>query len=378
MSGRDATLLLLTDEWNSGTEVRGCPFTAAPSMLTAKRPALRRFLLIDRELRAARYPNTAQLAALAETNERTIRRDLDFLRDEHRAPIVFNRTRRGWEYASPTYRLPALIMTEGELVSLFMAGQILRQVRGTPYETELVRAFQKLTDFLPDEITVNWQTVEAAQSFHQSVTTLQDIDTFRRLANAVLNRRQLRIRYWTASRDVESERVVDPWHLACLDGGDWYLIGYCHTRKARRMFVPARIREIAETGLDFAIPADFHIADVFAGAFKVVNDDSLPLQTVRLRFADSVAKWVREKVWHPSQKTDTDADGRLIVEFTLRSLIEVQRWILSWGSDCDVLGPLTLRDEIHRQAAGILRQKARPLSEAARLTRTRAARRRSG
>src|SRR5687768_738631 len=125
-------------------------------MLTAKRPALRRLLVIDRELRTAASPSTPHLAELPETNEPTIRPDLDFLRDELRAPIVFRRARNGWEYETKTYRLPALIMTEGELLALYMAGQILRQVRGTPYEAELLRAFKKLTDFLPDEVSVNW------------------------------------------------------------------------------------------------------------------------------------------------------------------------------------------------------------------------------
>jgi len=347
-------------------------------MLTAKRPALRRFLLIDRELRSGACPSTERLAEVTETNERTIRRDLDFIRDEFRAPIVYRRGRKGWEYESKTYRLPALIMSEGELVSLFMAGQILRQVRGTPYEAELAQAFRKLSDFLPDEISVNWNVIEAAQSFHQSVTTLQDIETFRKLANAVLNRRQLRIRYWTASRDAESERTVDPWHLACLDGGDWYLIGYCHSRRARRMFVPARIREISETGEDFEVPAEFRIADVFDGAFKVVNDESQPLQTVRLRFTEAVAKRVREKVWHPSQRIVPDKHNGLVLEFELRSMVEVQRWILTWGSACEVLAPIELRDAIHREAAGILKQKSRPIGDTLRRSRVRIDRRRSG
>lgn len=322
-------------------------------MLTAKKPAFRRLWTIDQALRAKTYPTADRLAALTEVDAKTIRRDLISLRDDHHAPVEYNPAKRGWEYTCDTFRLPAVIITEGELLALFLAGQTLRQSHGAPYEADLQRAFRKLAEFLPDEVSIRWETLEQAQSFHQTVTTLHDIETFRRLADAVLHRRQLRIRYWTASRDAESERTIDPYHLACVDG-EWYLIAWCHSRRDRRMFAPGRIRELAETGESFALPDDFHVADFFDGTFRVVADAGRPLQTVRLRFAPSAAKYIREKVYHPSQSVQAHPDGGLTLQFSLRSLTEVRRWIMSWGSECEVLEPAELRSDIHQQAAAIL------------------------
>lgn len=324
-------------------------------MLTAKRPALRRLWTIDRELRAKKYPTADRLAELTEVDAKTIRRDLNSLRDDHQAPVAFNRGKRGWEYTCDTFRLPAVIITEGELVAMFLAGQTLRQSHGAPYEADLQRAFRKLAEFLPDEVSIRWETLEQAQSFHQTVTTLHDVEIFRRLADAVLHRRQLRIRYWTASREEETARTIDPWHLACVDG-EWYLIAWCHSRQARRMFAPGRIREMTETGETFVVPDDFHIAEVFDGTFRVVTDDGQPLRTVRLRFAPSAAKYVREKVFHASQSAEADSDGGLTLQLSLRSLTEVRRWIMSWGSECEVLEPAELRADIHREAAALLAQ----------------------
>lgn len=331
-------------------------------MITAKRPALRRLYLIDRELHAQRYPSADKLAALAEVNHQTIRRDLDYLRDQLHAPVSFNHAKNGWEYTEPTYRLPAVIITEGELLAMFLAGQSLRQAQGAPYEADLQRALRKLTELLPEEISVHWDTIEQAHSFHQTVTTLQDIDTFRRLADAVLQRKQLRLRYWTASREEETERVVDPWHLASING-DWYLIGWCHERQARRMFAPGRIRELTETGAAFTVPEDFHIAEFFDGTFKVVTDNTAPLQTVRLRFAPSAAKYIREKVWHVSQTLQSDPDGGVTITLQLRSLIEVRRFVMSWGSECTVIQPAELREDIRQEAAAILEQTAAAVVE---------------
>jgi len=328
-------------------------------MFTAKRPALRRLSIIDRHLRERRYPTASQLAAEAEVDVKTIRRDLEMLRDIYHAPVHFNREQQGWEYTEETYHLPAVIITEGELVALFLASQTLQMAQGTSHADDLQRAIQKLSEFLPDKVSLHWQALDQMQSFRQTVTTLHDIDIFRELADAVLHSRQLCIRYWTASRDAETERIVDPYHLACVDGS-WYLLAYCHKRQAVRMFSPGRIRGLKQTGETFTRPADFQIGDFFDGTFKVVSESTRPLQKVRLKFAPAAAKYIREKIWHVTQHLESLADGSVILEMSLRSLIEVRRWVLSWGSECEVLHPAELSADIRREAAAILKQATAP------------------
>lgn len=319
---------------------------------TAKRPTLRRLIIIDRELRNCTYPTADRLAELTEVDTKTIRRDLDLLRDDYRAPIEFNRARKGWEYTCKTYRLPAMVTTEGELLAMFLASQTLGHATGTPYEEDLRRAVQKLADLLPDEISFRWQTVTQAHSFRQTVTTQHDLEVFRQLADAVLHRRQLQLRYYTASRNVETSRTLDPWHLSCIDG-DWFLIAWCHERKSLRTFSPARIRELSLTGQTFDVQ-EFNVDDFFAGTFKVIRDDRAAMQVVKLRFAPSAAKYICEKTWHTSQKLQPEPDGSLLVEMMLGSLIEVRRWILSWGCECEVLEPAALRADILREATAML------------------------
>jgi predicted DNA-binding transcriptional regulator YafY len=321
---------------------------------SAKRPALRRLFTIDRELREQQFPTAGRLAELCEVNIKTIERDLAYLRDQYLAPVEYCRKRRGWRYSEPTYRLPAVLITEGELVALFLAGQLLGQHRGTPYEAALARTIEKLADLLPDEVSVQWASVEQAHSFRSSVTSLADVELFRKLADCVIRRKQIRVRYWTASREAETERVIDPWHLTLVDG-EWFLIGFCRLRNAERMFAPGRIRELVETGETFEVPASFSPARYFEGTFRVIRgDETAPRKTVRLRFGPGAARYVREKLHHPSQILTELADGWLEAQFTLGTLLEVKRWILNWGAECEVLEPADLREELVREAAAML------------------------
>lgn len=232
---------------------------------------------------------------------------------------------------------------------MFIAGSLLGEHRGTPYHQSLKSALTRLADLLPDQISISWETIEQAHSARNSVASRHDLDLFRRLADAVLHHHQIRIVYWSAGRDEVTERVVDPWHLTCVDG-DWYVIGWCHLRKERRMFAPSRIRKLESTGEDFTVPNDFHAADFFSGTFRVVQDAGTPLRTIRLQFAPTAAKYVREKIWNESQTLSPTADGGVILELKLHSLVEIRRWVLSWGSECRVLEPTELRDDMQSEA----------------------------
>lgn len=319
-------------------------------MRTAKRPLLRRLLIYDSELRYGSFPTVERLARLTESVPKTVRRDLAYLRHDFGAPVAYHRECNGWHYTEPTYRFSAVMVTEGELPALFLDSQALQQYAGTPFEHNLRRAISKLGQLLPDEISLQGSDIQQTHSFRQSVTSLHDIDIFRRLAEAVLQRKQLHLTYWTASRDALTEWIVDPWHLSCIEG-EWFMVGWCHLRQAPRMFAPTRIRSLDLTGQTITIPDDFRINDFLEGSFRVIRDHNLPLQTVRLRFEPSAAKYIREKIWHPSQVLHSESDGSVTLELTLRSFIEVRRWVLSWGSACEVLEPLSLRADISREAA---------------------------
>ena len=99
----------------------------------ATRPPLKRMKVIDQALRAGRWPTDKSLAAELEADPRTIRRDLEFMRDQLQAPIKFSRAQRGYYYSDHTYRLPFLQLSEGELISLFLAERMMQQFRGTPF-----------------------------------------------------------------------------------------------------------------------------------------------------------------------------------------------------------------------------------------------------
>ena len=307
------------------------------STLIQKRPPIRRLAHIDRRLRDDPPPTATQLAAELAVSPRTIYRDVDCLRLDLGAPILYDPTRGGYRYSESTFRLPPFTLTEGELVALFLAERTFRQYRGTPYENDIARLFRKLVTLLPDEITIDVARLDSLYSFRPVATSLQDVETFRTLAAAVLERRRLRVAYYTATRDEVTEREIDPYHLANV-AGEWYLFAHCHYRHDVLVFRPDRIRSIRPTRHTFDRPVDFTPSRHLDSALGVYSDEGEPRKIV-LEFDEFAARFIREKIWHASQTLEERRGGKLRLTLHLSSFVEIQRFALSWGAHCKAIAP---------------------------------------
>ena len=69
--------------------------------------------------------------------------------------------------------------------------------------------------------------------------------------------------------------------------------------------------------------------------------------------AKQIADFIREKKWHTSQQLKNLSNGSVELTLRLSSLIEVQRWILSWAGNAEVIAPLELRDAVRLAGARI-------------------------
>lgn len=322
-------------------------FSLANIVKVVSRPALVRLAVIDRRLRDGRWPNASTLANELEVTPRTIHRDFDFLRDHYNAPLTFDPQHNGYYYSDPDFRLPYLSVSEGEYLALFLAERLVQEYRSTPYAEDLHRLFDKITTLLTDPITIDLRHIAGSFSFHHTRYAADTLEIMRQLHVAIHRCQRLDISYKSMTRSEPTWRAIDPYHLASL-GGDWYLIAYCCQRKRILMFVPSRIQGLREIGKTFERPQDFNVNDYLKGAFRKVRGDG-PVQAVQIRFTASAARYVRERVWHPTQELQEHEDGTLTLTFRVSHLVEVKRWALSFGADCEVLGPANLKSEIERE-----------------------------
>src|SRR5262245_50739364 len=105
---------------------------------------LEKVFWIELQIRNNLYPNTAKIAEHFEVSQKTAQRTLDFMRDRLRMPIAYSAENRGWYYTEPYFALPAIEMTEGDLVAILLAKRLARQYRGTAIGQQVEEAFAKV------------------------------------------------------------------------------------------------------------------------------------------------------------------------------------------------------------------------------------------
>ncbi|MGP8020150.1 MAG: helix-turn-helix transcriptional regulator [Limisphaerales bacterium] len=294
------------------------------------------------------------MARVIEVATKTIHRDIEFMRDRLNLPIEFNPARNGYHYTEEVSAFPTMQITEGELFALVVAEKALQQYRGTSFEKPLLSAIKKMEQALPDTISLNLADIEQTISFRTRAEPILDLKIFDVLAKAVSERRQLELAYRKPGQPKGESRVVDPYHLANING-EWFLFAYDHARKDIRTFVPARIRSVRPTGSTFERSQKFSLEERLRDSFGVHSGEGE--YDVVIRFNSHAADYVREKKWHESQQLRELKGGGVELRMKLSGLLEVERWILSWGGDAKVLRPRELAEAVRKAAEAILKQR---------------------
>jgi proteasome accessory factor B len=308
-------------------------------------------LRIHQLLQSGKFPNASTLAREIEVATKTIHRDIEFMRDRLNLPIEFNSTRNGYFYTEEVSAFPNVQITEGEIFALVVAEKALQQYRGTSFEKPLLSAIKKMEQSLPDTISLNLADIEQTISFRTRAEPILDLKIFDALAKAVAQRKQLELHYRKPGEKKSEARIIDPYHLANVNG-EWFLFAFDHSRKDIRKFVPARIQKIEPTGKTFERSKKFSLEKELRDSFGVHSGEG-EFEVV-IRFNARAADYIREKKWHESQQLRELKNGGVELKLKLSSLVEIERWILSWGGDAKVLKPRELAESVQKSAKRIL------------------------
>ncbi|MBL7077002.1 MAG: WYL domain-containing protein [Kiritimatiellae bacterium] len=318
------------------------------------KPQYRRLLFIDREIRKGRFPNCRSLAEAWEVSSKTVQRDIDYLRYELNAPIDYDAAQFGFFYTEPSYRMPAISISESDLFAVCVAEQALRAFRNTPLHERLLSVFNKIEDSLPDRISVHPAWLDSRVTvFAEPITTIRP-EVWETIAVAMRENRQLTIRYASVGQE-PSVRTIDPYHLVS-HRGEWYVIAYCHRSEGIRTFAVSRALTATLEASTFDLPEQYDEQALAREQFGIRWDAKE--HAVAIHFDAKAAPYIRERTWHPEQTLRNAADNGVEIRFRTRHLQEVRDWVLSWGSHAHPLKPKTLVTMVKDELSAALAQYA--------------------
>lgn len=237
------------------------------------------------------------------------------------------------------YHLPPIALTDGELSALTACLFVLQD--RFAFSQPLRLALLSLAQGRPE-------VLEAATAPPVAVATATGGAVAAHLAkleDAVAQGKTVTFTYYAIERDETLPRTVDPYGLM-LVSDEWYLVGFCHLRRAIRTFRLSRIRSTVRYATraahDFEPPARFALREYLDRApwqLGPTDDEA----TVRI--SPAMAWWV-EAHFATAGVVGQLPDGGLLYRTRYASGERLGAWALQLGEDAEVLSPPKLRDLI--------------------------------
>jgi predicted DNA-binding transcriptional regulator YafY len=293
-------------------------------------------------LEGRRYWPGSELAERLQVSARTLRRDVDRLR-ELGYPIQAQRgVDGGYQLAAGT-ALPPLVVDDEEAVALAVGLQVAAQggVEGTAEAS--MRALAKVIQVMPARLRRRVEALSAATvpaSWGSSGQAAVDPAILTTAAMACRDTERLRFSYTAASGE-QTDRHVEPHRLVLL-GRRWYLVGYDLTRQDWRSFRLDRLTGPGGTGARFR-PRELPAADAAAFVQAGIGRATAVYEVEAL--VDAPAETVRER--HGRYATvEAVSETRSRIRMTIDQLEWPMMLLGSLGVEFEVISPPELLDQV--------------------------------
>jgi predicted DNA-binding transcriptional regulator YafY len=256
------------------------------------------------------------------------------------------------------FHLPPIAFTDKELAALQTALSLLDGEFA--YAEPLRLALQQITWGRPSPLRAPEQRsvalgITASAGGHDLSARLAKVET------AIFRNKTIVFDYYTMERDEVGSRRLDPYHLL-FQGGQFYLLGYAHERKAIRVFRLSRIRGkvsyATKAEHDFHRPADFDPRGYASRADWQLGEES---GVAEILISERIAWQIERHFGRYGEIRDADSqidgahpgtsveDGDKVFLTSYSSARGIVSWVFGLGVHARLLGPDELTSEFQRR-----------------------------
>jgi proteasome accessory factor B len=240
-------------------------------------------------------------------------------------------------------RHETITLTTAQMIALSLSARVFDFLRGTGLKEDLDDVFAKLEatlkrkDFVAAR-NLDRKIFDVNEAPHIYAERLEDVND---IVTALLREERLRVRHDSVGR-ARIAFVVEPYTLLVYKKG-LYLVAFSQHHQSRRTFALDGFREVDWLKGDrFEYPLDYHPKQLTGGGFGLIP--GAPTR-VRVFFKQKVARFVRRRQWHPTQRIH-NVEGGIELTMDVGGSTEVASWVLGFGDQAVVLEPASLREDV--------------------------------
>ena len=275
---------------------------------------------------------------------RTIKRDIAFLRNGMGYHIDTIRG-QGYFLQASNEVLP-LTFTKEELQALCLGQELFSPFEGTHFGDAIEQVYKKISRIYQKNVNVEnekIQRLENAFLIHTGPIRRYDSkkEIIKKLFDAILEQTEIELRYPFDDNLTGAILLVQP-HKLIIYKESFYLLGI-HKGKSSsgfRTYLIDRIIDVTVTDRKFKPKNTSNYEKDLDDSFGILVYGEK--KTVRILFDNGIAKYLQERVWHPSQKFKQLRNG-LQMEMDILVNEEVAAWLKGFGAAVKKVEPKELR-----------------------------------
>ena len=289
------------------------------------------YILLNKKTTTAK-----ELSERFEVSVRTIYRDIDILSSAG-IPVYASQGKGGGISLLEDYVLNKSVLSQEEQNEILFALQSLTVTQNP--ETD--RVLSKLSNLFNKSVT-NWIEVDLSPWGSDQNKRCE----FTILKNAILNHQIIEFTYFNSSGE-KSTRKVEPLKLI-FKVNAWYLQGFCLTKDEYRTFKTSRMYNVE-------ITQEFFTARTAGGLFVSKKEqNSQKWIHMQLKIAPQGTYRVFDEF--AEKEITKNQDGSFTVSTSLPESEWLFHYILSFGTDIEVLAPQYIREMIAVKLDEIIRK----------------------
>lgn len=279
-------------------------------------------------------------------SRKTVYNDLDALMEAN-VPIYSEKGPSGearWMLSSSAKK-KTVTLASGQVMPLELARLALSFLEGTDLYDQISMIIDKLSEGATP-ITkkhIHDLSKKVAIVPYGPKSYLNKADVLNDILTGLVHDQLVDIRYRSAEGKL-SKHTIEPLSLV-LYREALYLIANSRTfRGLRFSFAIDRITSSNwRKGEHFTYPSDYSPSDQLQGAFGLISGEPEKVEVV---FDAEQANYVCERRWHPTQKFEPLADGRIKMTMKVSASYDIFLWLVGHTGAFEVISPPALRQQV--------------------------------
>lgn len=289
-------------------------------------------------------------------SRRTIQADLQMMRSDklgYFAPIVVV-DKKYYTYEDPTYSITNIPLSDGDLVRMNQAVDVLKQFKGFSHFTALNEVVQKLEVYVYSTAQKSVPVIDFEKN--ENLKGLHFLDD---LYQAIIQKQAVRISYQSFSARQPQTLIFHVWWLKEFKNR-WFAVGVRNGQgQIMNLALDRMLTVTADTNIDYV--ASHTDPDLFyRDVIGVSVSENIRAMNVKLFVSRLHAPYVETKPLHHSQAVLERTSEGIVVQICVQHNFELEKEILGFGEGMIVLEPERLRRIIQKRLQAGLRSYEQP------------------